>query len=244
MGSANLQRKIQSVLFRLGLRVRGLRRRALDGRAIARYLRTHPVPKLQLGTGPNPLPGWLNTDLFPDVDPEHRSELVRLDAAKPFPLADMSLDYVFSEHQIEHIAEADARLMVEECFRVLKPGGRIRLSTPDLWAIVRLYEDPLGDAEHHYVAWVMTRFRPGISWGNPRCHVINHIFKDHGHQFIYDYETLSALLEGAGFREVIRCEPGESDDPVLRGIEAHGRTIGDEAVNRVETFVVEARRPA
>ena len=76
IGSANLQRKVQSVLFRLGLRVRGLRRRALDGRAIAGYLRTHPVSKLQLGTGPNPLPGWLNTDLFPDVDPEHRAVIV------------------------------------------------------------------------------------------------------------------------------------------------------------------------
>jgi SAM-dependent methyltransferase len=215
----------------------------VDRRAIRLYVRSNAVRRLQLGTGPNPLPGWLNTDLSPDQYSEHRRELVYLDAARPFPIADMSFDYVFSEHQIEHIAEPEARLMLEECFRVLKPAGRLRVATPDLSAILSLGDNPLGEIQRHYVDWVMTRFRPNISSGNRRCYVINHIFKDHGHQFIYDYETLSALLTDAGFRKLVRRTPGESDDPVLRGIEAHGRAIGDEAINRFETLVVEAERP-
>jgi predicted SAM-dependent methyltransferase len=226
-----------------GMWARSILRRISDRVRRTRYLESAPVKKLQIGAGPNPLPDWLNSDLLPDTYPEHRREIVFLDATKRLPFDDRTVDYIFSEHQVEHISEPDARKMIKECFRVLRPGGRIRIATPDLGAILGLYGDPLGDAERHYVDWVMTRFRPNITSGNRRCYVINHIFKDHGHEFIYDYETLSALFGDAGFEEVMRYEPGESDDPVLRGIETHGRAIGDEMVNRFETLVIEAQRP-
>jgi predicted SAM-dependent methyltransferase len=226
-----------------GRQVRSLRRKVLDGRAIERYLQTHSVRKLQLGTGPNPLPSWLNTDLLPDTYREHRNQLVFLDATKRFPLDAVTFDYVFSEHQIEHISEPDARLMLKECFRILRPGGRIRLATPNLSAILGLYDDSLDEIERHYIDWVITTFLPDIRSGNKRCYVINQMFMAYKHRFIYDYETLGALVTDAGFVDVVRREAGESDDPVLQGVEAHGRAIGDEEVNRFETLVVEGVRP-
>jgi SAM-dependent methyltransferase len=227
-----------------GRRARSIQRRALDPRRIERYVETQTVRKLQIGTGQNPLSGWLNTDLAPDTYPEHRSTIVYLDATKSFPLDDMTFDYVFAEHQIEHIAERSAQVMAAECFRVLRPGGRIRIATPDLGRILGLYEGELNELERHYVEWVMTRFRPNVHSGNPRCYVINHMFTDHKHQFIYDYETLLALLSDAGFVDAVRCNPGESSDPELRRLETHGHAIGDEPVNSFETMVVEAVRPA
>ena len=227
-----------------GLQVRALRRRVVDGRAISRYVQAHSVRKLQLGTGPNPLPGWLNTDLLPDTYPEHRNQIVFLDATKPFPLYATTFDYVFSEHQIEHVTEPDARSMLKECFRILRPGGRVRIATPDLKAILALYEDPLDERARHYIDWVVTRFLPNVRSGNKRCYVINQMFMAYKHRFIYDHETLAALLTDAGFVELVRQQPGESDDPVLRGVEAHGRAIGDEGVNRFETLVIEAVRPS
>jgi predicted SAM-dependent methyltransferase len=222
---------------------RALRRLAFDPVRIRRYLDTHPVRKLQVGAGPNPLPGWLNTDLFPDVYAEHRDEIVFLDASKPLPLDEMTFDYIFSEHQIEHISEPAGRAMVTEFFRILRPGGRVRVATPDLAAVIRLYDDPLDELERHYIDWVMTRFLPDVQSGNRRCYVINQMFTAHKHRFIYDQETLSAILANAGFIDIQRRQPGESSDPVLRGIETHGRAIGDERVNRFETLVVEAIRP-
>ena len=62
--------------------------------------------------------GWLNTDLCPKV-----AGCVTLDATKPFPLASASFDYVFSEHQMEHIHYSDAVRMLRECHRVLRPVG-------------------------------------------------------------------------------------------------------------------------
>jgi predicted SAM-dependent methyltransferase len=222
---------------------RSLHRRTFDRRRIARYLETHTVRKLQLGTGPNPLEGWLNTDRWPDIYPERRGEIIFLDATKPLPIADASLDYVFSEHLIEHVSEVDARSMLEECFRVARPGGRIRIATPDLARILSLYDDRLDEIQQHYLEWVTTRFRADIHADNSRCYVINRMFNSYGHKFIYDFETLSAMLAQAGFVDIVRFEPGESVDPVLRGIETHGRALGDDDVNRFETMVIEAARP-
>jgi SAM-dependent methyltransferase len=227
-----------------GRKVRAIRRKAVDPLRITRYLHAEPVRKLQIGTGPNVLPGWLNTDLLPDTYPEHRDEIVFLDATRRFPFDQMTFDYVFSEHQIEHIPEAAARSMIKECFRVLRPGGRLRIGTPDLAVILGLYDEPLDETQRRYVDWVMTRFRPNVRSGNKPCYVINHMFTDHKHQFIYDFETLSAILADAGFAELVRRTPGESDDPMLRAVESHGHAIGDEEVNRFETLVVEAVRPS
>lgn len=230
--------------FVVGRHARSIKRRALDRRAMQRYVDGQPVRKLQIGAGPNPLPGWLNTDSSPDIYPEHRDEIRFLDATKPFPFGDMTFDYVFSEHQIEHIDLAQTRAMLAECFRVLRPAGRIRIATPDLSALLELYFGPLDERQQHYVDWVIRKFFPQVDSGNLRCYVVNQLFTAHHHRFIYDAETLSAVLRDAGFVDVGRCRPGESDDPVLCGIDAHGRAIGDEEVNRLETMVLEAVRPS
>src|SRR5262245_40661413 len=64
--------------------------------ASADYLRRHPVRKLQIGAGTNPMPGWLNTDAYPG-----NFRVLPLDTRRRFPFADGAFDYVFSEHHIE-----------------------------------------------------------------------------------------------------------------------------------------------
>jgi SAM-dependent methyltransferase len=239
-----IRRVVRKRLHVAGLYARGLRRKLLsDRRSISRYLDTHTVRRLQIGSGPNPFPGWLNTDLAPDTYPDHRANIVYLDATRRFPFEDGTFDFVFSEHQIEHISETAAVNMVQECFRVLRPGGRIRIATPDLAAIVGLHTESISPPARHYLQFMAARFIPDAT-GSLACEVINHMFYAHGHRFIYDFETLSARLSQAGFVDIVRYVPGESDDPTLRQLEAHGRAIGDEGVNRYETMAVEGTRPS
>ena len=204
---------------------------------IGRYLASAPVAKLQIGSGHNLLAGWLNTTLYP-----FESGTVFLDASRPFPLPADSLDYVFSEHVIEHLEFDEAALMLRECFRSLKMGGRIRLATPDLKRIIAVYTQPEADDQQKYIRWIMDQFRPQIGEYNP-AHVINHSFHGWRHKFIYDGATLSAALERAGFRGIERLEPGASADEQLRGIEQHGDYVGSEAAMRYETMVFEATKP-
>jgi hypothetical protein len=92
------------------------------------------------------------------------------------------------------------------------------------------------------VRWITDRALPGVRTYNP-AFVINNAFRAWGHRFLYDAKLLAAALGNAGFANVRCCAYGESGDPNLRGIEAHGRNIGDEAIAAFETMVLEADKP-
>ena len=199
------------------------------------YLRAQPVRKLQIGSGPVSLPGWLNTDTYPVAPAD-----VYMDAAKPFPFAERTFDFVFSEHVIEHITYDEGFSMLRESFRVLKPGGWIRIATPDLKKIVDLFSRPQTERQRRYIEWSMAANNPQVKLGS-ECFVLNSFVRNWGHQFIYDPPTLHAALNSAGFIEVRPCSPGESQNPALRGLESHGQQIGEEW-NEFETMVIEAQR--
>lgn len=206
--------------------------------AVSAYQAAHSVRKLQLGAGTNLLPGWLNTDITP-AGPE----VVFLDSTRPFPIDDASFDYVFSEHHIEHLSYAEGRQTLRECFRVLRPGGRIRIATPSLETLLGLYTAQPDAMQQRYMEFISATFLPEV--GQPSAvFVINNAFRSWGHQFLYDRATLTQLLAEIGFSAIRSQPPGESDDPQLHGIDSHGDFIGDQQISRFETMVLEACRPA
>lgn len=210
--------------------------RARRARRIENYLRTHSVRRLQIGTGSNPYDGWLNTDV---ADYRRRGEVVYLDARKPFPLPDASFDAVFSEHVIEHLTYADGLRCLRECHRVLRPGGRIRVATPSLRRLASLYDDELTDLQRRYIAWSIGVFVDHADVALPGF-VLNNMFHNFEHRFVYDEQTLAHALESAGFAHVQEWPVGESDDPDLRNLERHMRRAAE--FNAYETLVLEARR--
>jgi hypothetical protein len=73
---------------------------------------------LNLGCGGNILPPpWRNYDMDMDI-------------TKPLPLADSSVSAVFVEHTIEHIDGPSCLRFFDECHRILKPGGVLRVCVP------------------------------------------------------------------------------------------------------------------
>lgn len=203
---------------------------------IRRYLESNPIRKLQLGSGPTYLPGWLSTDIAPESN-----SIVYLNATKPFPFDDNTFDYIYSEHMIEHISWHEGMFMLHECRRILKPVGTIRIATPDLEVLIGLYShigDPL---KEKYIRWITDRCLNGI-YVYKTPFVINNAFRNWGHQFLYDGELLEMALREAGFTDIKRCSPGESADENLRGIEFHAKNV-DEEMNIFETMVFEGKCP-
>lgn len=219
------------------------RSRLIRSYTIAEYLKKHRIRKLQIGAGDNVLKGWLNADLLPKSE-----QVVFLDARRPFPMKDGVFDYVFSEHQIEHLHFKEALFMLREINRILRPNGKVRIATPDLATLIRIYSSlKRNPMKKKYVKWISdtgrNMFLPeAVGYGNSECFVLNNAFRNWGHQFLYDRATLRAVMANAGFVEINSYLPGESDDEVFRNIESHGRAIGNEDVNRFETMVLEGRR--
>ncbi len=201
---------------------------------IRAYLDSHHIKKLQLGAGSNVLPGWLNTDLVPQP-----GRVIYLDATKPFSFNDRTFDYVFSEHEIEHLTYEQGLFMLQECRRALKPGGRIRIATPNLENLANLYAPQKTELQERYIRWAVDTFLPGVKTYN-EAFVINNFFRNWGHHFIYDRLTLQHAMATAGFTSITPWASGESDDENFRGIESHSKVIGDD-MNQFETMVLEGR---
>jgi len=198
---------------------------------VRRFLEAPGPHRVILGASRHRLDGWLATDLIPKT--RHH---VYLDATEPFPFPDGSIDRLLCEHMIEHVpAEAGAALLAE-CARVLAPGGRLRLATPDLDNVLGLGADVLDERQERYVAWSNDLF--GAAEGAGAVTVINRLFHEWGHQFLYDEATLRAALETAGFTDVRRMAVGHSNDPDFDGIDFHGESIPAEW-NDFETMVLE-----
>ena len=100
--------------------------RFTEPRTIREYFETHSIRKLQLGAGGHSVDGWLNTDIEP------KAKEVYLDATSDYPFPSGSFHYVFAEHLIEHLPWEGGLKMLKECHRVLAPGGKIRIVTPNL----------------------------------------------------------------------------------------------------------------
>jgi predicted SAM-dependent methyltransferase len=211
--------------------------RTQRAKRIDAYLQSHPLRRLQLGTGANVYEGWLNTDV---EDFKRENEIVYLDARKRFPLPDGSFDLIFCEHMIEHLTYPEGIGCLAECHRVLRPGGRIRVATPSLDQLIQLYDPMQSELQQRYVRWSTDTFVPHADVPLPGF-VLNNFFRDWGHQFIYDRQTLRHALESVGFTDVEEWPVGQSAAPDLRGLERHMRSVAE--FNEYETMALEARKP-
>lgn len=209
-------------------------------RLIRSYMESHATAKLQIGSGWNGMTGWLNTD----IDPQWcRAGALYLDAGKPFPFPDASFDYVYSEHLFEHLNHDQAVNMLNECRRILKPEGAIRIATPDFHFLTDLYLHPEKPVNRRYVEWASQGGGGGgyIPVPEVPLYVINKFHTEWGHQIIYDQDTLMELLKEHGFRNPRICETGKSDIVAFQNLEAHFRHMPYEFYE-LETMILEADR--
>jgi predicted SAM-dependent methyltransferase len=90
--------------------------------------------KLDICGGRNPFnpEEFLNVDIvpFPKVD-------LVFDVCKRFPIDDNVIAEIISIATLEHLRKHHVQHIMQEFFRVLAPGGIVRISTPDIEAIAQ-----------------------------------------------------------------------------------------------------------
>jgi predicted SAM-dependent methyltransferase len=205
----------------------------VDRRISESYLADHQVRKLHLGCGDHCIEGWLNSSLNSRV-----TSILNLDVTQRFPFDDNTFDYVFSEHVIEHIPFVAGRHMLAESFRVLRPGGRVRVTTPNLAFLAKLYSNGHEALEQQYVQWASQSCAAAFA---DAAFVVNNFVRSWGHQFIYDERVLRFALESAGFGDVKLHLINSSDDRHLRNLENESRM--PPGFLRLESLVLEGRKP-
>ncbi len=197
------------------------------------------VRKLHLGCFDQVFPGWINTDITPHIWisripglpmllfklgllskqrlEQHKRGIFRavkyLNCVRRFPYSDNTFDYVYMSHLLEHLYPQGAIFCLREVYRVLKPGGIVRIAVPDLDRMVANY-DP-----HNPDAFLEAIFEAKQKRDKNR------------HHWHYNEVSLTRLLKQVGFQEVYRCE-------YKKGFCADVEMID----NRPDSLFIEARK--
>lgn len=174
---------------------------------------------LNVGSGSRILPGFVNIDLDPAAD-------LQVDVRNGLPFAHNSVDHIVSEHFIEHLSQAEGISFLRECRRVLKPGGALRIATPDLDEIITRYSK-----DWDQQAWIQD-FK--IDWLQNPCEMLNVSMRSWDHQWVYNEEELRRLATYAGLVFRGRWPVGQSDIPELRGLEYRRGSLVLEFVKQSE----------
>ncbi|MBP9854311.1 MAG: class I SAM-dependent methyltransferase [Candidatus Omnitrophica bacterium] len=112
---------------------------------------------------------------------------VHIQAGQPFPFADHSFDLVTMVELIEHLPYEDTLTLLTEVKRVLKPGGRVLITTPNyasFWPILEFFVNKF--SELSYQDQHITFYKKPI---------LRNLLKDSGFQneHVQSFQFLSAF---------------------------------------------------
>jgi len=183
--------------------------------------------KLNLGSGPSGINGWLNYDsgVLPWLS--RHSQLRRLvcflgllpksydviwpetqlvDIRNRFPLDDNSTDNIYCSQVLEHFELYQAQEILREAHRVLKPGGLIRVSVPD---IKKMFSLDITPREINVLWW---GYEKDIPPTNFFVKISRLFIRDH--QWHYDETSMKQLLSDSGFKniEILSFRKGKTPD--------------------------------
>lgn len=167
--------------------------------------------QLHIGSGPYNLEGWINTDIFPAQ--------LSTNVLWGLPFTDGQCRYVFLSHLLEHLFyPTDAMALLQEIYRILEPGGVVRIVVPDIEQCLHAYQENnkeffqrrvehwgAGDGNatrlEHFLSYAGAG--PDPAW----------LFE--AHKFGYDFETMERALQRAGFKTIIRSGFMDSEHAAL-----------------------------
>lgn len=158
--------------------------------------------KINVGHGPFRHEGWLNVDCHLS---RKKTDIV-CDLRRRWPLPAGSAQYIFSEHVFEHFGYPDEiGHVMNECYRILKPGGVLRVIVPDAERYLRAY----ANNDKDFVRLIGGESVSGMS-------LVNTMMRESGfHRYAYDFFELEQVLKRAGFDSVSRSSLKASRHPEL-----------------------------
>lgn len=144
---------------------------------------------IEIGSGPRKgQNGFLSIDILPGCD-------LQLNLLEKLPFPDNSIDFIYSSHFLEHFQTLEIKSILKECYRILKPGGKISSVVPDASIYIKFY---INNEIIDEGFWI--RYLPAGDI-NSKIDYINYIGHMNGeHKHLFDLENLIAIHKACGFQ--------------------------------------------
>jgi hypothetical protein len=140
--------------------------------------------KLHLGCGDEYKPGYVNIDRYDRSVADIVSDVIQL------PFESSTIDEIEADQLIEHLDYVHGTYALSEWFRVLKPGGRLVLETPDLKASMKEFASADLDSKRNRLHWIYGLDSPGLI-----------------HKSGYTFDLLKDDLGTLGFVNISKLDP-------------------------------------
>lgn len=194
------------------------------------------TPKLlNVGCGRRFHPAWTNIDLE-SYDPT----VVEHDITKGLPYDDNQFDAVYHSHVLEHLEPSAGEKLLGECYRVLRPGGILRIVVPNLEQIATLY------LNYHREAWAGGK-GAAVNYKWMKMELLDQLVRSYsggsmGQYMAGDEIKNSGFVRSRVGDEFSRCQDmGQGKDVVPERSLTFGEKVGarvEKAKTRVTRWVV------
>lgn len=184
----------------------------------------HDFPrKLHLGCGPRRADGYCNVDITPRDTVDITDDVSKLTL---FP--DNHATAIYACHVLEHFSHEECKQVLRNWFRVLAPGGEVRISVPDIDRIVKIY---MKNWEHFqtepHAPWI------GLIYGGQTD---QYDFHKTGFNFCW----MRYLLKEIGFTDIAEYPHA----PHFLGEDFYDASLAYEPFGEYLSLNVTARKPA
>ena len=152
---------------------------------------------------------WMNIDIL-DLSEFCKQQSYRFlqhDLTKGIPYKDNTIDIIFTSHFLEHIDRNQSKQFLKECYRVMKPGGVIRISVPNALQLTS-----------EYIASDIKKYKHinvGVENAEDDAEAYYELLLA-GHKTIYDESSLSDILKKIGFKKVENISPFKSRSKAIQ----------------------------
>jgi len=168
---------------------------------------------INLGCGSIIKKDMINIDFFFEKGIDYGADL-----RYPLRIPSNSVDGIVCEHTMEHILYKDDEKLLSECYRILKPGGVLRIILPDISKFINAYAS--GD-EKWFSEWERIFFidSPDPVRSKRRIksplQALSFVMQEYGHISAWDVPLMRKFLEEAGFSDIEECSHRQGKKPEL-----------------------------
>ncbi len=159
------------------------------------------------------------------------------DLKKRLPFEDSTVKYIYTSHLLEHLTRNEGEFLLNECYRVLRDEGVIRIIVPDLQTKIGSYISKMKQIEVENIDPDIApadEFLEGMGMydagGNSDPFWVRFVKTFQGnknlHKWLYDSYSLSLKLKGFGFVKIVQKEYLDSQVEDIKNLDNPDRFSG------------------